>query len=148
MAQTQITHLQWITSFCSCTWPAWSEMIFLTSGKSQNSVENWCKMLCNNPKLDIVLNLVEIHYFFLKISSLKRIFLNGGDKYCMQWDYSYRLSAPLICFPHLAPRYARPYVILPRGMKQEAHGPQLAHLSETATADMQMACNIFPILLW
>ena len=31
--------------------------------------------------------------------------------------------------------------------KQEAHGPQLAHLSETATADMQMACNIFPILL-
>ena len=30
---------------------------------------------------------------------------------------------------------------------QEAHGPQLAHLSETATADMQMACNIFPILL-
>ena len=38
-----------------------------------------------------------------------------------------------------------------RGSKkkqQEAHGPQLAHLSETATADMQMACNIFPILLW
>ena len=32
--------------------------------------------------------------------------------------------------------------------EQEAHGPQLAHLSETATADMQMACNIFPILLW
>ena len=32
--------------------------------------------------------------------------------------------------------------------RQEAHGPQLAHLSETATADMQMACNIFPILLW
>ena len=31
--------------------------------------------------------------------------------------------------------------------EQEAHGPQLAHLSETATADMQMACNIFPILL-
>ena len=27
-----------------------------------------------------------------------------------------------------------------------AHGPQLAHLSETTTADMQMACNIFPIL--
>ena len=31
--------------------------------------------------------------------------------------------------------------------KQEAHGPQLAHLIETATADMQMACNIFPIPL-
>ena len=30
--------------------------------------------------------------------------------------------------------------------KQEAHGPQLAHLSETATADMQLACNIFPVL--
>ena len=30
--------------------------------------------------------------------------------------------------------------------KQEAHRPQLAHLSETATADMQMLCNIFPIL--
>ena len=30
--------------------------------------------------------------------------------------------------------------------KNEAQGPQLAHLSETATADMQMACNIFPIL--
>ena len=29
---------------------------------------------------------------------------------------------------------------------QEAHGLQLAHLSETVTADMQMACNIFPIL--
>ena len=30
--------------------------------------------------------------------------------------------------------------------KQEAHGPWLAHLSETATADIQMLCNIFPIL--
>ena len=31
---------------------------------------------------------------------------------------------------------------------QDAHGPLLAHLSETATADMQMQmlCNIFPIL--
>ena len=35
-----------------------------------------------------------------------------------------------------------------RQFEQEAQGPQLAHLSETATADMQMACNIFPILLW
>ena len=31
-------------------------------------------------------------------------------------------------------------------LKQEAHGPQLTHLSETAIADMQMACNIFPTL--
>ena len=31
-------------------------------------------------------------------------------------------------------------------MKQEAHRPQLAHLSEASTADMQTACNIFPIL--
>ena len=30
--------------------------------------------------------------------------------------------------------------------KQEAHRPRLAHLSEIATADMQMLCNIFPIL--
>ena len=30
--------------------------------------------------------------------------------------------------------------------KQEAHGPQVAHLSDIATADMQMLCNIFPIL--
>ena len=30
--------------------------------------------------------------------------------------------------------------------KQEAHGPWIAHLSDIATADMQMLCNIFPIL--
>ena len=30
--------------------------------------------------------------------------------------------------------------------KQEAHGPWFAHLSDIATADMQMLCNIFPIL--
>ena len=30
--------------------------------------------------------------------------------------------------------------------KQEAHGPGFAHLSDIATADMQMLCNIFPIL--
>ena len=30
--------------------------------------------------------------------------------------------------------------------KQEAHGPQFAHLSDIATADMQMLCNIYPIL--
>ena len=29
--------------------------------------------------------------------------------------------------------------------KQEAHGPQFAHLSDTATADMQMLCNILPV---
>ena len=29
---------------------------------------------------------------------------------------------------------------------QEAHGPRVAHLSDIATADMQMLCNIFPIL--
>ena len=33
-----------------------------------------------------------------------------------------------------------------RHLKQEAHGPQVAHLSDIATADMQMLCNIFPIL--
>ena len=30
--------------------------------------------------------------------------------------------------------------------RQEAHGPRVAHLSDIATADMQMLCNIFPIL--
>ena len=30
--------------------------------------------------------------------------------------------------------------------KQGAHGPRFAHLSDIATADMQMLCNIFPIL--
>ena len=32
--------------------------------------------------------------------------------------------------------------------KQEAHGPRVAHLSDihVATAEMQMLCNIFPIL--
>ena len=30
--------------------------------------------------------------------------------------------------------------------KQEALGPRFAHLSDIATADMQMLCNIFPIL--
>ena len=29
---------------------------------------------------------------------------------------------------------------------QEAHGPRFAHLSDITTADMQMLCNIFPIL--
>ena len=33
-----------------------------------------------------------------------------------------------------------------KGIKQEAYGPRLAHLSDIATADMQMLCNIFPIL--
>ena len=30
--------------------------------------------------------------------------------------------------------------------KQEAHGPRVTHLSDIATADMQMLCNIFPVL--
>ena len=30
--------------------------------------------------------------------------------------------------------------------KQEAHGPRVTHLSGIASADMQMLCNIFPIL--
>ena len=30
--------------------------------------------------------------------------------------------------------------------KQEAHGPWVAYLSSIANADMQMLCNIFPIL--
>ena len=30
--------------------------------------------------------------------------------------------------------------------KQEAHGPRVAHLSDIAMADMQILCNIFPVL--
>ena len=30
--------------------------------------------------------------------------------------------------------------------QQEAHGPRVAHLSDIATADIQILCNIFPIL--
>ena len=37
-------------------------------------------------------------------------------------------------------------VFLVMKRKQEAHGPRVAHLSDIATADMQMLCNIFPIL--
>ena len=32
------------------------------------------------------------------------------------------------------------------GNKNEAYGPWLAHLSDIAIADMQMLCNIFPII--
>ena len=35
---------------------------------------------------------------------------------------------------------------LPKQKKQEVHGLRFAHLSDIATADMQMLCNIFPIL--
>ena len=38
------------------------------------------------------------------------------------------------------------FMDLIRSNKQEAHGPWAAHLSDIATADMQMLCNIFPIL--
>ena len=30
--------------------------------------------------------------------------------------------------------------------KQEAHGPRLTHMSDIATADIQMLCNIFLVL--
>ena len=39
------------------------------------------------------------------------------------------------------------FTVWPRNKnKQEAHGPQVAHLSDIATADMHLLCNIFPIL--
>ena len=37
-------------------------------------------------------------------------------------------------------------LVFQKQKKQEAHGPQLAHLNDITTADMQMLCNIFPIL--
>ena len=55
------------------------------------------------------------------------VHLDKGDKFC----------GFLLAFLHIK---------LPRKSKQEAHGPRFAHLSDIATADMQMLCNIFPIL--
>ena len=46
-------------------------------------------------------------------------------------------------------KYPGLVIFVPHAMKkkkQEAHGPRVAHLSDIATADMQMLCNIFPIL--
>ena len=37
-------------------------------------------------------------------------------------------------------------ILFEKNNKQEAHEPRVAHLSDIATADMQMLCNIFPIL--
>ena len=39
-----------------------------------------------------------------------------------------------------------PLSLLAHLLQQEAHGPRVAHLSDIATADMQMLCNIFPVL--
>ena len=41
---------------------------------------------------------------------------------------------------------ASPGIYPIQNIKQEAHGPWVTHLSDIATADMQMLCNIFPIL--
>ena len=38
------------------------------------------------------------------------------------------------------------FPIISQKEQQEAQGPRLAHLSEIATADLQILCNIFPIL--
>ena len=38
------------------------------------------------------------------------------------------------------------FPIISQKEQQEAQGPRLAHLSEIATADIQILCNIFPIL--
>ena len=35
------------------------------------------------------------------------------------------------------------YFLYKKKKKQEAHGLRVAHLSDIATADMQMLCNIF-----
>ena len=41
----------------------------------------------------------------------------------MQWNFSYRLSDVLICFSHVAPRYAQPYAILHRETKSRCETP-------------------------
>ena len=52
-------------------------------------------------------------------------------------------SINLIMIPtDYSPQYINRQII----NKQEAHGPRVAHLSDIATADMQMLCNIFPVL--
>ena len=53
----------------------------------------------------------------------------------------------LICFLNITKKSSQNWNYITRDRKkQEAHGPRFAHLSDIATADMQMLCNIFPIL--
>ena len=53
----------------------------------------------------------------------------------------YDIDAPAQGHPH-----PHAGILQKMKLKQEAHGPRVAHLSDIATADMQMLCNIFPIL--
>ena len=55
----------------------------------------------------------------------------------MSWELSARQTIHMKC---------KVIFSLKTNKKQEAHGPQLAHLSEIATADMHLLCNIFSIL--
>ena len=52
----------------------------------------------------------------------------------------------LHCLPNTLLGVSRLKWVYDKKKKQEAHGPRFAHLSDIATADMQMLCNIFPIL--
>ena len=74
------------------------------------------------------------------ISKSFHLFMRRCDFYvnCWQWTtdtgWSQQLTLSTSCSDEL------------KKTKQEAHGPWFAHLSDIATADMQMLCNIFPVL--
>ena len=61
-------------------------------------------------------------------------------------------SRPVLHFFQILSKYSKDIPITDRTRnqfkktKQEVHGPWIAHLSDIATADMQMLCNIFAIL--
>ena len=86
------------------------------------------------------------------LHSLQRQSISGFSRIRVNWQFS--LKNPFINQQSTILRISTLKMVsinssgISGNIKQEANGPQLAHLSETATADMQMACNIFPILLW
>ena len=73
-----------------------------------------------------------------------------GKKMCEYLGYRTQPNYRIVCFSFsiLLGKFVVKHIsIYTEGtLKQEAHGPRFAHLSDIATADMQMLCNIFPIL--
>ena len=64
----------------------------------------------------------------------------GNNGHSFRTDKSLEIYSPFLC--HDIHQQHDSGLIY----QQEAHGPRVAHLSDIATADMQMLCNIFPIL--
>ena len=68
----------------------------------------------------------------------------SGNKYTFRSSLG---SAIYQCLQQIPKEdYLSAFSRLGKRLQQEAHGPRVAHLSDIATADMQMLCNIFPIL--